>query len=59
MVGDDLEADCSGAKQAGMRAVLACFLGQSEPDGAISRSDVVVRMPMQLVELFGEWRDPD
>ena len=59
MVGDNPEADCDGAKKAGMRAVLACLLGQPEPEDSASRPDVVVRSPAQLVELFGQWRDPD
>jgi len=56
VVGDQPETDIEGARRAGMRAVLADFFGDTA-DISVGgpRPDAVVRLPLELVDLFKKW----
>jgi len=58
VVGDLLDRDIEGARRAGMRAVLADFLGMhpSVPEGG-PRPDAIVQQPDELIALLRSWLD--
>ena len=59
MVGDDVVADIGGARQAGMRAILARFVGQGQDGTDDKAADATVSQPRQLVEVIGKWREQE
>lgn len=59
MVGDDVVADIGGAQRAGLRAVLANFIGREGGGNDVAGADAVADQPRQVVEVIGRWRELD